>query len=99
MSEAASFLQGSVEAPEPLEDGILSDFGQEGRVCGDWGPGAGWLHRGVGGRGGDPGQGHDGGRGGGSEALGAGVSHTEENSNSDKFDCELGHSSYYSLID
>ena len=88
MSKATRFLQGSVEAPEPLEDGILSDFGQEGRVCGDWGPGAGWLHRGVGGRGRDPGESDDSGRGGGGgcETLRAWISHTEENSNSDKFD-------------
>ena len=79
MSEAARFLQGSVEAPEPLEDGILSDFGQERRVGGDWGSGARRLHGGVGGRGGDPGQGDDGGGGGGREALGAGIFHTEKN--------------------
>ena len=81
MSEATRFLQGSVEAPESLEDGILSDFGQEGRVCGDRGPGARRLHGGVWGRGGDPGQGDDGGCGGGCEALWAGISHTEENNN------------------
>ena len=77
LSEATRFLQGSVEAPESLEDGILPHFSQERRVSGDGCSVASRLHRGVGGRGGDPGEGYDGGRGRGREAVRAGLSSTE----------------------
>ena len=84
MSEATRFLQRPVEAPEPLENGILPDFRQERRVRGDGGASAGRPHRGVGGRGGDPGEGEDGGgRGRGRQTVRARLSPTVKNNNSD----------------